>query len=202
MDLFLSSRCLRRSLLHYSIVLLLAFFGTACSSTHNRDPLDLALEKAPAYRPVGVAYFGKPLEGAEFPPYGSSHYSKNSGSLSKDEGDFYAENRKRVADLISGRAKPPTPDEYKQELSDLAHGWFFGPGFGTAILNIGTVIAVPPYALYLVGNAALSVTGVGPVYPTDLMPAKAADVVGGAFHQVVSIPGRVNAVIFDEPFNE
>jgi len=167
-------------------LLLISVFSSGCTRVQTGNQLDLALEQAPAYHPVGVGYLGDPLRVGKIEPSGS----------------LITQSKQRVADLVSGRAKAPTPEEYKREMSNLAHGWFFGPGFGTAIFNIGTAIAVPPYAFYLLGNAALEVSGLGAVYPTDLLPDPAANVVGGAFQQVVSVPGRLNSAIFDEPFNE
>ena len=169
-----------------ALIFLVLFSG--CARVQTANPLDVALDSAPRYQPVGLAYYGEPLSsGQTFP--------ESSGSI-------ITQSKRTVSDLISGKAKPPTPEEYKREMGKVAHGWFFGHGFGTAIFNIGTAIAVPPYAFYLLGNAALEVSGFGAVYPTDFLPDPAANLVGGAFQGVVSVPGRINAVIFDEPFND
>ncbi len=109
---------------------------------------------------------------------------------------------KRVLGLINGTENPPTPEEYKAEMSRLTKGWFFGHGVGTAIFNIGTAVSFPPYGVYLLSNAGLEASGFGAVYPTDLMPRTPAKYLKKGFRGLVSIPGRLNALIFRKRFRE
>ena len=109
---------------------------------------------------------------------------------------------KRVLGLINGTEQPPSPEEYKAEMSRLAQGWFFGHGVGTAIFNIGTAFSFPPYGVYLLSNAGLEASGFGAIYPTDLMPRTPAKYLKNGFRTMVSIPGRITAFVFRKPFHE
>ena len=59
--------------------------------------------------------------------------------------------------------KPIPPDKAKQVLSEAGSNFAYGPGLGDAAVTVGTVVVFPPYALYLLGNAVLSLSGYEPV---------------------------------------
>ncbi len=102
--------------------------------------------------------------------------------------------------LARGETTPPTPAEFKQQLGDYGHSWFYGPGIGKTMANVGTVIAFPPYALYLLGNAGLQLAGFEPLYVSEAIPGEAGRYVKGAYENVTSIPGRVTSFVAGEDF--
>lgn len=68
------------------------------------------------------------------------------------------------------------------------------------MLNIGTVVVFPPYALYLLGNAGVAFAGYEPLYVTDALPEPARKEVLGFYNGVTGVPGRVNALVAGEPY--
>lgn len=103
-----------------------------------------------------------------------------------------------IPDLATGKTKPLTPDEANEQLKDAAHDWFYGPGLGRTMLNVGTIVIFPPYVVYLLGNAALQLGGYHPVYVSDALPEKARDGVNNAYDEVTSKPGQLTAAIAGE----
>ena len=119
------------------------------------------------------------------------------------EVDLLAEKpAKEIAALIKGEKKPPTPEAYKSQLKTASGNWFYGSGFGRSVLNIGIAVFYPPYAIYLVSNAGLQIAGYDGVYPSDILPGEARETVNSRFNEVVSVPGRFNALVFGEDFRE
>ena len=94
-----------------------------------------------------------------------------------------------------------TPEEADEQLARFGNHWFYGPGMGQTMANVGTVIAFPPYALYLLGNAGLTIAGYEPVYITEALPEKPRRYVLGAYNGVVSIPGRITSAIAGESYD-
>src|SRR5579862_6797042 len=64
-----------------------------------------------------------------------------------------------VAGLASGKVKPPTPEEAQEQLKQQGGDWLYGKGLGSTILTVGTCVVFPPYAIYVLGNAGLSMAG-------------------------------------------
>ena len=96
--------------------------------------------------------------------------------------------------------RPPTSDELSQQLAVAGHRWFYGQGIGTTMLNVGTVVLFPPYALYLLGNAGVAFAGYEPLYVTDALPEPAKKEVLGLYNGVTGVPGRLNALVAGERF--
>jgi len=106
-------------------------------------------------------------------------------------------NRPDEFDLVG---KPIPPEETGKVLNELGSNFAYGPGVGEAALNVGTTVLFPPYALVLVGNAVLSLSGYEPVGISSFMPEEAGDAWSGAYDQVVSAPGRVVAAVAGKEF--
>lgn len=91
--------------------------------------------------------------------------------------------------------KPMPPEKAKEVLSELGQNFAYGPGLGDAALNIGTAVVFPPYAIYLLGNVLLSVSGYEPVTVASLLPQEQGQAWSNTYDSVVSGPGKVVAAM-------
>jgi hypothetical protein len=86
-------------------------------------------------------------------------------------------------------------DKAKEVLSEIGQNFAYGPGLGDAALSIGTVVVFPPYAIYLLGNAALSLSGYEPVTVASLLPTESGKAWSDTYDSMVSGPGKVVAAM-------
>ena len=105
-----------------------------------------------------------------------------------------------IRDLATGAVEPPEPGELGDELKIATHRWFYGAGVGRTLANVGTIVVFPPYAFYLLGNAALEMGGYKPLHITNALPEEPRKEVLGIYNRVVSAPGRLNALVAGEEF--
>ncbi|MCB0323664.1 MAG: hypothetical protein KDD69_08825 [Bdellovibrionales bacterium] len=105
-----------------------------------------------------------------------------------------------LPDLLDGSTRPPTPDEYQTALAQSGERWWYGKGVGRTMANVATVVAFPPYALYLLGNAGLTLAGYEPLHVTDALPEGPKRQVLGAYDGLTGIPGRLNALVAGREF--
>lgn len=96
--------------------------------------------------------------------------------------------------------KPLKPEQAQEVLEETGKNWLYGQGLGSTILNVGAVVLFPPYALYLVGNGILSVSGYEPLYVTDALPETAREGYNEVYDGVTSVPGKLAAAAADEKF--
>jgi hypothetical protein len=111
--------------------------------------------------------------------------------------------RKRPEDKPSQLAlvgKEMSNQEAKQVLSELGRNFAYGPGLGDAALNIGVAVAFPPYALYLLGNAVLSVSGYEPVTVSAMLPEEQGKRWSDGYDSIVSGPGKVVAALAGDEY--
>ncbi len=101
---------------------------------------------------------------------------------------------------VQASEKPLPPEKTKEVLSEVGANWWYGQGLGETALNVGTVIVFPPYALVLIGNAALSLSGFEPVSISDALPEKGREAWRTVYNGVTEAPGRVTAAIANEEF--
>lgn len=109
------------------------------------------------------------------------------------------------AALLGKMLKEPrttSPEEINQQLDEYTDRWLYGGGMGRTLLNVGTVVFFPPYAIYLLGNAGLAVAGYEPLYITSAIPEGPRKYVLGAYDGLTSVPGRVSASISGREFIE
>lgn len=92
-------------------------------------------------------------------------------------------------------SRTPTP-------SELGSRWLYGAGFGRSLLNVGTSIAFPPYALYLVGNAGLEVSGLPTLYVSNALPKRPRGFIMSFYEGITSVPGRLAALVGGVEYNE
>ncbi len=105
-----------------------------------------------------------------------------------------------IPDLATGKARPPSQEEFGQQLGQATRKWFYGGGIGRTELNIGAIILFPPYILYLLGNASLALAGYEPLYITNLLPEVPRGYVLFVYNGVTFVPGRLNALVAGEEF--
>ena len=86
--------------------------------------------------------------------------------------------------------KPLPPEKAKEVLNEVGGNFAYGPGLGDAAVNVGAVVAFPPYAIYLLGNAVLSFSGYEPVTVSSLLPEETGKAWSDSYDTVVSGPGR------------
>jgi hypothetical protein len=101
---------------------------------------------------------------------------------------------------MSVSEKPLTTTQAKEVLKESGANWLYGQGFGATLLNVGGIILFPPYALYLLMNAGISVSGYEPLYITNVLPEEPRETYHEAYDAVTSVPGRVAATVAGESY--
>lgn len=85
-------------------------------------------------------------------------------------------------------------------LGTLTGNYFYGPGLGETAVAAGGVFLFPPYALVLLGNAALTLGGYEPIGVGTFLPEKGEETWDTLYDGVVSVPGRLTAAVADTPY--
>jgi hypothetical protein len=91
--------------------------------------------------------------------------------------------------------KPMSNEQAKETISEIGGNFAYGPGLGDAAVQVGTVVVFPPYALYLLGNAVLSLSGYEPVTVSSLLPEEKGKAWSRTYDSAVSGPGKVVAAM-------
>jgi len=116
-------------------------------------------------------------------------------------GDLIARST-NISGLATGKVKPPTPEEAQELLEQAGGDWFYGKGLGSTMITVGACVAFPPYAIYVLGNAGLTMAGYEGLYVTDALPEETRDGVREGYGHIASIPGRVTSAVADEEFRD
>lgn len=95
-----------------------------------------------------------------------------------------------------------TPEELQSELKQYGDRFLYGPGLGTSMTNIGAIAVFPPYAIYLLGNAGLSLAGFQQLYITSILPESPRKHVLDFYDGVTSVPGRLSALVAGKEYQE
>jgi hypothetical protein len=93
-----------------------------------------------------------------------------------------------------------TPEESEEVLSELGESWIYGDGVGKATLNIGTSLAFPPYALYLLANAVASYSGYEPMYVSEALPTDEKEHFDVFYSSITAAPGALVASLAGEEY--
>jgi len=91
--------------------------------------------------------------------------------------------------------KELSPQQAEAVLDEVGTSFIYGPMLGETAANIGAVVLFPPYGLYLIGNAILSLSGYETVAVSSLLSKQAGESWNGALDTVFSLPGRVVAAV-------
>lgn len=91
--------------------------------------------------------------------------------------------------------KPMPPEKAKEVLSEIGKNFAYGPGLGNAAVNVGAVVVFPPYAIYLLGNAALSLSGYEPLTVSSVLPPDDGKAWSDTYDTIVSGPGKIVAAM-------
>lgn len=105
-----------------------------------------------------------------------------------------------IPEIADKAASPNAQKEMQTTLDDFMYRWFYGQGLGATSLNVGTVVLFPPYALYLLLNAGLGLSGYEPIQPLSYVPGEPGDYVRASYDAITGVPGRATAGIAGEPF--
>lgn len=102
--------------------------------------------------------------------------------------------------ILAATRKPLSDEQAKRLVSDSGESWLYGEGLGATALNIGGAIAFPPYAIYMLANGVISLSGYQPLNISDMLPDEERDAWQSAYHGVASGPGRLAAAAAGEEF--
>ena len=96
--------------------------------------------------------------------------------------------------------KPLSPEKTEALVSQVGENWVFGQGVGETALNVGTAVVFPPYIVYLLGNAALGLSGHEELRPSELLPDEPKEAWQSIYGAVTESPGRVAAAAAGREF--
>ena len=103
-------------------------------------------------------------------------------------------------DLAEITAKPLPPEKAQEMLGEVGENWLYGEGVGDTAVTVGTVVLFPPYLVWVLGNAALSLTGYEPLRVSDMLPERQGQSWKQTYSAVVSGPGKFSAALAGEEF--
>lgn len=202
-------------LLIRTVLILLMLFNGACASSWMRTKEDepTVIEEDIALPPTQAritnqqvvqkkAPRNKVSQGEEFYQGDAARLPKVTSVKVTDSRDvqkkarFSLDRPPDVQALLRSEEQPPDAND----LSVILDQWFFGQGFGETVFSVGTVIAAPFYAVYLVGNAGAELAGYERVSPFNSLPADAVEPLAIVYDGVTSVPGFVSSLIFGKEF--
>jgi hypothetical protein len=96
--------------------------------------------------------------------------------------------------------KPLSPEKTEELVSTAGESWLYGQGVGESAVTVGAIVAFPPYALWVLGNAALSLSGYEPIQVSDALPERERDAYRSVYDQITSAPGHATAAIAGTEF--
>jgi len=102
--------------------------------------------------------------------------------------------------LAAALNQPLTPEQSEEMLAQMGGNWLYGQGLGETAMNVAGVVLFPPYGLYLLGNAALSLSGYEPFSVSEALPDEEGQAYRDAFDIVAAGPGRFAAAVAGEEY--
>lgn len=102
--------------------------------------------------------------------------------------------------LASVVKNPLTPEETQEMLTEVGQNWLYGEGLGDTAITAGTVVVFPPYALWLVSNAVLTLSGYEPLSVANALPPAEKESWTQTYGSIASGPGRFAAAVAGREF--
>lgn len=93
-----------------------------------------------------------------------------------------------------------SPEESQELMEAIGQNWLYGNGVGETALTAGSIFVFPPYAIYVLGNAALSLGGYEQVRISNALPDEERKNWLSIYDEVTSGPGRLNAAVAGKEF--
>ena len=97
-------------------------------------------------------------------------------------------------------SEPLTPENTNQLLNEVGSNWLYGQGMGETAATVGTIVIFPPYALWVIGNAALQLSGEEPIEVSKMLPEESGKVWRTTYDEITSVPGRTTAAVSGEEY--
>ncbi len=127
----------------------------------------------------------------------------NNGQKSKAQNQPASKNDSGLMPSLAETIKKPlSPEQTEELLDEVGSNWLYGQGIGETALTVGAIAAFPPYAILVLGNAALQISGEEPVGLSTVLPDEAAETWTSAYDGVTSVPGQGIAYVSDEDFRD
>lgn len=106
------------------------------------------------------------------------------------------------AELAALASTPVPPEQAGRVLEEAGGNFVYGHGLGEAALTVGSVLLFPPYALYVLGNGALSLSGYEPIEFSKALPEEERREWNEVYDAVTAVPGEAAAAVAGESFRE
>ena len=97
-------------------------------------------------------------------------------------------------------SNPLPPEKADELLGEVGSNWLYGSGLGETAVAAGSIVVFPPYALYVLGNGILSLSGYEPIYVTDALPDEDREQWNEAYDSIVSSPGQLTSAVAGREF--
>ena len=97
--------------------------------------------------------------------------------------------------LMKAASSSMTPEQAHKVLETSATNWAFGQGIGNTAINLGAVMAFPPYLAVVLGNAALDISGYEPITVSGFLPEEQGKAWSETYDSIASSPGRASAAL-------
>lgn len=105
--------------------------------------------------------------------------------------------------LFREAAKEPlSPENTEELLNEVGSNWLYGQGMGETAATVGTIVVFPPYALWVVGNAALQLSGEEPIEVSRILPEESGKIWRTTYDEITSVPGRTSAAVAREEYRD
>ena len=102
--------------------------------------------------------------------------------------------------IVAISTEPLPPEKTKAILKDVSQNWVYGDGIGKSIFHVGATIAFPPYALALLGNTAISLSGYQPLGVSYFLNEEQKPGWDSFHSNLFSGPGRLISALSGEEY--
>lgn len=98
------------------------------------------------------------------------------------------------------KQKVLTPEQTKELLSEASGNWFYGQGVGDTAIKTTAAVLFPPYAIALLGNSILGLSGYEKIGIGDIVPGAVGRGLEKGYNEVSSAPGRLTSAVGGEKY--